>query len=82
MTVTQDQFTHVKEDIRTLSGMVSEIQQTVTIHTIRLSKIDARLDRMDGRLDNVAGTLDGLQTAVSGLQGSVNEILALIRSGR
>jgi hypothetical protein len=74
MTVTQEQFSSVKEDIRTLSVMISDIHQTVTDHTYRLSLIGTRLDNWNIRLDNVEGRLDGLQ-------GSANEILTLIRKG-
>ena len=83
MTVTQEQFSSVKEDIRTLSAMVVDIKETVADHTYRLSLMRAQLGgidlrlgnmerRIDGRLDKVDGRLDGLESAVSGLQDSVS----------
>lgn len=93
MTVTREQFGSVKEDIRILSTMVLDVQDTVNGHTVRLNKIDARLDKMDARLDKVDGRLDGIDGRLDkmdgrldkmdgrldGLQSSVSEILTLVR---
>lgn len=89
MTATQEQFSSVKEDIRTLSDMVLKIDKTVTDHSYQLSMIrarqvgvDMRLDGIDGRLDKVEGRLDGIDGRLDGLQGSVNEILTLVRKSQ
>src|SRR5215469_15472005 len=86
MTVTQEQFGSVKEDIRILSTMVLDVQDAVNGHTVRLNKIDARLDKMDGRLnkmdgrlDGIDGRLDGIDGRLDGLHSSVIEILTLVR---
>ena len=93
MTVTQEQFGSVKEDIRILSTMVLDVQDAVNGHTVRLNKIDARLDKMDGRLNKMDGRLDGIDSRLDGIDGrldgidgrldglhsSVIEILTLVR---
>jgi negative regulator of sigma E activity len=89
MTVTQEQFGSVKEDIRTLSDMVLKIDQAVTDHSYQLSMIrvrqvgmDMRFDKVQGRLDKVEARLDGIDGRLDGLQGSVNEILTLVRKSQ
>jgi len=74
MTVTQEQFGSVKEDIRILSTMVLDVQDAVNGHTVRLNKIDARLDKMDGRLNKMDGRLDGIDSRLDGIDGRLDGI--------
>jgi len=86
MTVTEEQFGSLKEDIRALSGTVSEILHAVRDQGFRVMRMDERLSRvegglnlMDGRLTRVEGRLDKVDGRIDGLQGSVSEILTLAR---
>ncbi len=72
MTATQEQFGSLKEDIRALSGTVSEILHAVRDQNFRVMRIDERLTRVEGGFDLMDGRLDGLQSSVS-------EILTLVR---
>jgi len=71
MTVTQEQLGSLKEDIRALSGTVSEILHTVRDQSFRVMRIDERLTRVEGGLDLIGGRIDRLQSSVS-------EILTLV----
>jgi hypothetical protein len=72
MTATEEQFGSVKEDIRALSGTVSEILHTVREENFRVMRMDDRLARVEGGLALIEGRIDGLQSSVS-------EILTLVR---
>jgi len=93
MTVTQEQFSSLKEDIRALSFTVSEILHTVHDQGFRVMRIDerltrveggldlmdGRLTRVEGRLDKMDGRFDKMDSRLDGLQSSVSEILTLVR---
>lgn len=93
MTATQEQFESAKEDIRTISGMVAEIRETVIDHSyhislmraqfggfdLRLGNMERRMDSMEHRFAGVEGQLEKVNGRLDGLQGSVSEILTLVR---
>ena len=81
MTVTQVQVNGLKEDIRAISDVVSEVLVRVANHDARFDQIDLRLDKHDARLDGIDGRLDGIDGRLDGMQGALNEILVLVRKG-
>ena len=81
MTVTQEQFGSLKEDIRALSSTVSEILQSVRDQGFRVMRMDERLSRvegglnlMDGRLTRVECRLDRVDERIDKVDGRLDKV--------
>lgn len=74
MTVTQEQFGSLKEDIRALSGTVSKILYTVRDQSVRITKIDDRLTRVEGSLDSMDGRLTRVEDRLDKMDGRFDKM--------
>jgi chromosome segregation ATPase len=74
MTVTQEQFGSLKEDIRALSSTVSKILHTVRDQNLRVTRMDERLTRVEGGLDLMDGRLTRVEGRLDKVDGRLDKI--------